>query len=98
PPLLNPEFGRTILGKTLPQVTSTLLTLSLVSMVVIFLIDALNRPPKPGGRNAFSWILQPLEFLLLPVLGFFFSALPGLDAHTRLLLGKYIEYRVTEKV
>ncbi|MBP9781808.1 hypothetical protein KBC89_04075 [Candidatus Woesebacteria bacterium] len=98
PPLLNPEFGRTILGKTLPQVTSTLLTLSLVSMVVIFLIDALNRPPKPGGRNVFSLILQPLEFLLLPVLGFFFSALPGLDAHTRLLLGKYIEYRVTEKV
>lgn len=98
PPLLNEEFGRTILGKTLPQVTSTLLTLSLLSMVVIFLIDALNRPPKPGGRNIFSWILQPLEFLMLPVLGFFFSALPGLDAHTRLLLGKYIEYRVTEKV
>lgn len=98
PPLLNPEFGRTILGKTLPQVSSTLLTLSLVSMVVIFIIDALNRPPKPGGRSALSLILQPLEFLLLPILGFFFSALPGLDAHTRLLLGKYIEYRVTEKV
>lgn len=98
PPLLNPEFSRTILGKTLPQVTSTLLTLSLISMVVIFLIDALNRPPKPGGRNLFSFILQPLEFLLLPILGFFFSALPGIDAHTRLLLGKYIEYRVTEKV
>jgi len=30
--------------------------------------------------------------------GFFFSALPGIDAHTRLMLGKYIEYRVTEKV
>ena len=98
PPLLNEQFGRTILGKTLPQVTSTLLTLSLTSMVVIFIIDALNRPPKPGGRNALSWLLQPLEFLMLPFLGFFFSALPGLDAHTRLMLGKYIEYRVTEKV
>lgn len=98
PPLLNPEFSRTILGKTLPQVSSTLLTLSLVSMVVIFIIDALNRPPKPGGRNLLSIVMQPLEYLLLPVLGFFFSALPGLDAHTRLLLGKYIEYRVTEKV
>lgn len=98
PPLLNPEFSRTILGKTLPQVSSTLLTLSLVSMVVIFFVDALNRPPKPGGRNLLSIVMQPLEYLLLPVLGFFFSALPGLDAHTRLLLGKYIEYRVTEKV
>ncbi len=98
PPLLNPEFARTILGKKLPQTTSLLMTLSLLSMVVIFIIDAMNRPPRPNRRNIFSYILQPLEFLMLPVIGFFFSALPGLDAHTRLMLGKYIEYRVTEKV
>ncbi|MDQ5950862.1 MAG: hypothetical protein QG639_139 [Patescibacteria group bacterium] len=98
PPLLNPEFNRTMIGKTLPQVTSTLLTLSLVSMIVIFIIDAANRPPRPNKKNVFSYILQPLEFLMLPVIGFFFSALPGIDAHTRLMLGKYIEYKVTEKV
>jgi hypothetical protein len=98
PPLLNPEFGRTILGKTLPQVTSALLTMALISMIVIFVIDALNRPPAPQKRSVFSYLVQPLEFLLLPIIGFFFSALPGLDAHTRLMLGKYIEYRVTEKV
>ncbi|MBP7768567.1 glycosyltransferase family 2 protein [Candidatus Woesebacteria bacterium] len=98
PPLLNPAFNRTILGKTLPQVTSLLLTLSLVSMVVIFILDAINRPPRPNKLNLFSYIFQPLEFLLLPVIGFFFSALPGIDAHTRLMLGKYIEYKVTEKI
>lgn len=98
PPLLNAEFNRTMIGKTLPQVTSTLLTLSLVSMIVIFIIDAANRPPRPNKKNVFSYIFQPLEFLMLPVIGFFFSALPGIDAHTRLMLGKYIEYKVTEKV
>lgn len=98
PPLLNEEFSRTILGKTLPQVTSTLLTLSLVSMIVIIVLDALNRPPRPNKRSVLSYILQPLEFVLLPIIGFFFSALPGIDAHTRLMLGKYIEYKVTEKV
>jgi hypothetical protein len=98
PPLLNEQFSRTIIGKTLPQVTSLLLTLSLVSMAAIFCIDALNRPPRPQKNKWLSYIMQPLEFLLLPVIGFFFSALPGLDAHTRLMLGKYIEYRVTEKV
>lgn len=98
PPLLNPEFSRTVLGKTLPQVTSALLTVSLVSMVVIFVIDALNRPPRPDRGRWLSYVMQPLEFLLLPIIGFFFSALPGIDAHTRLMLGKYIEYKVTEKV
>lgn len=101
PPLLNEDFNRTIIGKTLPQVTSGLLTISLVSLFVIFVIDAKNRPPRPH-KNIFAKILsilfQPLEFLMLPILGFFFSALPGLDAHTRLMLGRYIEYRVTEKV
>jgi hypothetical protein len=36
--------------------------------------------------------------MTLPIVGFFFTALPGIDAHTRLMLGKYIEYKVTEKV
>ena len=36
PPLINPDFSRTILGKTLPQVSSGILTVSLLSLVVIF--------------------------------------------------------------
>lgn len=98
PPLLNPKFNSTMLGKTLPQVTSFILTLSLVSFIVIFIIDAVNRPKRPKKFYLLSYLVQPLEFFLLPVVGFFFSALPGLDAHTKLMMGKYIEYKVTEKV
>jgi cellulose synthase/poly-beta-1,6-N-acetylglucosamine synthase-like glycosyltransferase len=98
PPLLNPVFSQTVMGKTLPQTSSGILTISLVSLLVIFVIDAINRPPRPGKTSILKKLVQPIEFVLLPVVGFFFSALPGLDAHTRLLLGRYIEYRVTEKV
>lgn len=98
PSLLNPEFSRTYLGRTLPQVVSGILTASLVSMLIIFIIDARSRPPRPNDVSWLNRLFQPFEFLLLPVVGFFFSALPGLDAHTRLMLGRYIEYRVTEKV
>lgn len=98
PPLLNPDFNRTLIGKTLPQVTSTLLTLVSVSLIILIIIDALNRPPRPKDRKILSYILQPIEFVMLPVLGFFFTVLPGIDAHTRLMLGRYIEYKVTKKV
>lgn len=98
PPLINPAFSQTVMGKTLPQTSSGILTIALASLLIIFLIDAANRPPRPGGVSLLKKLMQPLEFVLMPVVGFFFSALPGLDAHTRLLLGKYIEYRVTEKV
>ena len=83
---------------TLPQVSSAILTMSLLSLIVIFVIDARNRPPRPNKVSFLRKLLSPLEFVLMPVVGFFFSALPGIDAHTRLMLGRYIEYRVTEKV
>ncbi len=98
PPLLNEDFGRTVIGKTLPQVSSAILTLSLVSLLAILFIDWQSRPDRPEGSSRLRSVLQPVEYLLLPVVGFFFSALPGIDAHTRLMLGKYIEYKVTEKV
>jgi len=98
PPLINKTFSRTVIGKTLPQVSSNLLTVALISMVVMVFIDAINRPPRPDNKTFLSYIIQPLEFLLLPIIGFFFQALPGIDAHTRLMFGKYIEYKVTKKV
>lgn len=98
PPLLNPDFARTVMGRTLPQVVSAILTLSLISLVVVLIVDARSRPPRPATTSLLARLIQPVEFLLLPVVGFFFSALPGLEAHTRLMLGRHIEYRVTEKV
>ncbi len=97
PPLLNEDFARTIMGKRLPQTASLILSFSLVTLLIAVYIDLKQRPQI---ENVPLWrkIMVPFEFLLLPVVGFFFTALPGLDAHTRLMLGKYIEYRVTEKV
>lgn len=97
PPLLNDKFSRTVIGKTLPQVASTILTLSLVSLLAIIVVDFKARP-KVAGLAWWRRVVSPFEFILLPVVGFFFSALPGITAHTRLMLGKYLEYRVTEKV
>ena len=96
PPLLNPTFSRTVMGKTLPQVSSAILTLSLISLIAMIFIDFKARP-KVEGLSIWRRIFSPFEFILLPVVGFFFSALPGLDAHTRLMVGRYLEYRVTEK-
>lgn len=98
PPLLNKNFGRTILGKTLPQVSAGILTIALLALALMIFIDWRQRPTRPKTVSVLRTILMPFEFLFLPVIGFFFNALPGMDAHTRLMLGKYIEYRVTEKV
>lgn len=98
PVLLNPAFGRTALGYSVPQFSSYVLTVALIFLIVMLYYDYLYRPKRPATFPLWRALLTPLEFVLMPVAGFFFSALPGIDAHTRLMLGKYIEYRVTEKV
>ncbi|MDO8452298.1 MAG: glycosyltransferase family 2 protein [bacterium] len=97
PILLNPTFARTVLGYTLPGLSSIILTICLVFLVVMLVVDFKQRPARPADYPLWRALLLPLEFLLLPVVGLVFGALPGLDAHTRLMLGKYLEYKVTEK-
>jgi cellulose synthase/poly-beta-1,6-N-acetylglucosamine synthase-like glycosyltransferase len=98
PTLLNPAFGRTTLGFMVPKVSSFILTMALSFLIVLIFVDNIYKPKRPGNVSVWRVILSPLEFVLMPIAGFFFSALPGLDAHTRLMLGKYIQYKVTEKV
>lgn len=98
PTLLNPAFGRTTLGYMIPKLSSYILTMALVFLVVLIFVDNIYKPKRPKGLSVWRSILTPFEFILMPIAGFFFSALPGLDAHTRLMLGKYIQYKVTEKV
>lgn len=98
PSLLNPRFARTALGYSVPKLSSAVLTVALIFLVVMLIFDNIYKPKRPEKVPLWRALLMPLEFVLMPVAGFFFTALPGLDAHTRLMLGKYIEYRVTEKV
>lgn len=95
---LNPAFSRTVIGYTLPRISSAILTICLIFLAIILFIDARQRPPRPAWVPRLRGWLLPLEFIFMPIAGFIFNALPGLDAHTRLMLGKYLEYRVTEKV
>jgi len=98
PTLLNPRFGRTTLGYMVPKLSSFVLSLALGILFIMLIFDYIYKPKRPEGYPLWRALLIPFEFILMPIAGFFFSALPGLDAHTRLMLGKYLEYKVTEKV
>ena len=98
PTLINPAFARTTLGYTVPRLSSFILTIALVFLVIMLVFDKIYKPSRPKGFPLWRAVIMPLEFVLMPVAGFIFTALPGLDAHTRLMLGKYIQYKVTEKV
>ena len=98
PPLVNPAFGRTVLGHNLAQLSSGILTLSMVFLLIIIILDWRTKPPRPKEFTTWKLPFLYIQWLTVPIVSFFLSALPGLDAHTRMILGKRLEYRVTEKV
>ncbi len=95
--LLNPVFTRTSLGYSLPRMSGFILTLCLFALVVLIYVDFDMRSKKYAGTSKFRQFIFPLEFVLMPISGFFLSSLPALISHLQLILGKRLEYRVTEK-
>jgi cellulose synthase/poly-beta-1,6-N-acetylglucosamine synthase-like glycosyltransferase len=95
-PFVNPVFSRTTLGYNLPRLAGLILTLCLFATFAMLIIDLRQRPKNHASKK--RQLLFPLEFLLLPIVGFFLSALPALISHTQLMLGKRLEYKVTEKL
>jgi Glycosyl transferase family group 2 len=97
PLLLNPAFGQTILGQNLPLFTSTMLSLAFVALVVMIYVENAIVPPRPASWGLIPRAISYAQWLGLPIIGILFSNLPALDAQTRLMTGRYLEYRVTEK-
>jgi cellulose synthase/poly-beta-1,6-N-acetylglucosamine synthase-like glycosyltransferase len=98
PALVNPNFSRTIIGRNLSDVSSAILTVTIVFILMIVFVDSKMKPPRPASFPKWKIPFLYLQWLSLPVVSFVLATIPGLDAHTRLLLGKRLEYRVTEKV
>ena len=93
----HPDFESSVVYYNVPFIAGTIFNLAFVSLLIsIFLSIALL--PKTNQR--FGWALKfghALEWLLVPGILLFLSALPALDAQTRLMFGKYMEFWVTDK-
>ncbi len=98
PPLINPIFKRTVLGFLLPKLSSLILTLSSLLLILYIYLDIKIRQKTKINVNLLNIPFLFIQWYLLPIISFFFSSLPALDAHTRILLGKKLKYKVTEKV
>ena len=99
--LMHGNYGNAVIAYTFPTLYSRILTSALVGMAVTQMISMILLPPRPKNRQVQSawsvvleWVTAPF---LLPISGMLFSSIPAVDAQTRLLLGKYLGFRVTEK-
>lgn len=92
------HFSQTLLSYNLPRVISRIMTFSMVGLILSVYISFLILPPKPPNYGKHKYLVFIFGWLLFPVMMLFFTAIPALDAQTRLMFGKYMGFWVTEKI
>lgn len=91
------EFEHSVVYYNAPRISAIIFHLATLSLIIsIFLSLSL----LPKAKTRYSWrvkLLHAAEWLLVPVIFLLLSAIPALDAQTRLMLGRYMEFWVADK-
>ncbi len=92
------EFHQTVLSYNLPIIVRDLLSLAMFGLIISSVISLSLIPPRPQDKSRLRYIVMALQWILVPATMIVFSAIPGLDAQTRLMFGRYMGFWVTPKV
>lgn len=91
------QFATTTVYYIAPRIRITIFYLASLGIVTCVLMSLMLLPPEKAKHPLFRRFLHCGEWLLIPVVILVLSALPALDAQTRLMLGKFLEFWVTDK-
>ncbi len=99
PFIFSHTFFNSIYAYSFPLVYSRLAMVAWVGMITTLVLSTLILPPcrkkyRHGWYLAREWVITPI---ILAFTNIIFSAIPALESQTRLMLGKYLEFRVTVK-
>ena len=98
PGLINPTFNYTLVAFNLPMITSTLMTIAMFGIFINIMISILLLPKRPGHYGKIKHVFMGLQWILMPLVTIFFSSIPAIEAQTRLMIGRRLDWKVTKKV
>ena len=91
------EVTNTLLAYNAPSTLSWLMRLAMVGLVFSAIFSTILLPKRPMGRTRLSYVMMVLQWFLFPPCMIIFGSIPAIDAQTRLMLGKYLGFWVTQK-
>ncbi|OIO47210.1 MAG: hypothetical protein COY09_00320 [Candidatus Portnoybacteria bacterium CG_4_10_14_0_2_um_filter_39_11] len=91
------KFNVTLLSYNLPRLTRWIMTLSMIGILGSAIYNIMILPAKPRDISRWRYGIMFLQWVLMPVTIMVFGCFPGLDAQTRLMLGKYMGFWNTDK-
>ncbi|MFA5146243.1 MAG: glycosyltransferase family 2 protein [Candidatus Omnitrophota bacterium] len=90
-------FRQTAIGYNLPSVTAALFRVTAVTLFICMVLSIRLLPPRPKGVRRATYLIMVAQWLLAPLIAATIGSIPAIDAQTRLMLGRYIHFQVTEK-
>jgi hypothetical protein len=91
------EYAASVAYYNLPRISDIVFRLASISLICSIIISIKLLPKKKNKSRLSTRIRHACEWLMVPVILLIFSALPALDAQTRLMLGRHMEFWVTDK-
>lgn len=85
------------IGFNLPHITGFLLNFTLGTSIVWVTLSRTILPPRPPGVSWTKNLIIALEWIIAPVIIIVLGSTPALDAQTRLLFGRNMQFFSTEK-
>ncbi len=95
--LAGEEFSKTVLYYSANRFTQAIFSLSSLALIGTVFLSIWLLPRKKKKTSLIWTLIHGLEWFLVPVILVFLSAMPALDAQTRLMFNRRMEFWVSDK-
>jgi cellulose synthase/poly-beta-1,6-N-acetylglucosamine synthase-like glycosyltransferase len=90
-------FRRMAIGYNLPKITGLLFNFTLGTSLTWVILSRTILPPRPKGMSWMKNVVMIIEWIIVPFVILILGSTPALDAQTRMMLARYMEFNPTEK-
>jgi len=90
-------FNQMAIGYNLPKITGLLFNFTLGASLAMIILSRTILPPRPKTVSWTKNIVMTLEWVIVPFIIVILGSAPALDAQTRMMLARYMEFNPTEK-
>lgn len=90
-------FSQTAIAYNLPKITGLLFKFTLLTSLTWIFLSWTILPPRPKEVSRWKYLALIGEWVFVPLIILVIGSTPALDAQTRLMLGRYMEFNSTLK-
>jgi len=95
--LADTQVKTTLLAHSAPLALQWLMSIATIGLIFSAILSTAMLPPRPAKHHWLMQVVMVLQWVLFPASMLIFGAIPATEAQTRLMLGKYLGFWVTEK-